>query len=351
MPKSVAQTVSKWVYTGDTNSSIDADRMPFEVQFPYGWSLQLILASEINNGGGATIEKIGYFPRKYFYYNDRNDQHLFFKAVPPSESLTDLASTNYHDAYQYGATEVWNGTVPVLTAGQWHDITITPFNLPAGHHLLVYWEDHDGTNEEFGWQLVMWKATPMPNMNMCQYDMSYPGNLIYLERPNDRPNNRFLLTLPAANFTVTATTNDTSYGTTTGSGTYSEATQATLTASANYGYLFSNWTSNGNILSTANPFTFMVMGDTTITANFAADSFAVTTAVNSAAFGSVSGDGNYAYNTQATLTAIANNGYKFANWRNKGVLISTANPFSLTVMSDTSLTANFVLDTFVVIAR
>jgi hypothetical protein len=82
--------------------------------------------------------------------------------------------------------------------------------------------------------------------------------------------------------------------------------------------------------------------DTSITANFVEDTFAVAVSANDFAFGSVSGDGDYAYNTQAELTATANYGYIFESWTSNGVLISTDNPFVFTLTQDTILVANFI---------
>ena len=52
-------------------------------------------------------------------------------------------------------------------------------------------------------------------------------------------------------------------------GTYEEGTKATLTASANEGYEFVNWTdTDGKVVSTSNPYTFEVNANTTLKANF-----------------------------------------------------------------------------------
>lgn len=52
-------------------------------------------------------------------------------------------------------------------------------------------------------------------------------------------------------------------------GTYEEGTKATLTASANDGYEFVNWTdADGKVVSTSNPYTFEVNANTTLKANF-----------------------------------------------------------------------------------
>ena len=53
--------------------------------------------------------------------------------------------------------------------------------------------------------------------------------------------------------------------------------------------------------------------------------------------GSVSGGGTYASGTQVSLTATPSSGYSFSGWSNG----STANPLTVTLNSNTSITANF----------
>ena len=65
------------------------------------------------------------------------------------------------------------------------------------------------------------------------------------------------------NVTVTAEN-----GTVTGAGEYEEGKEATLTATANEGYEFVNWTVAGEEVSTANPYTITVTENVTLVANF-----------------------------------------------------------------------------------
>ena len=53
--------------------------------------------------------------------------------------------------------------------------------------------------------------------------------------------------------------------------------------------------------------------------------------------GSVSGGGTFSSGTQVSLTATPNSGYSFSSWSNG----STANPLTVTLNSNTSITANF----------
>lgn len=57
--------------------------------------------------------------------------------------------------------------------------------------------------------------------------------------------------------------------------------------------------------------------------------------------GTVEGFGEYEEGAEATLTATPAEGYEFVNWTSGETEVSTANPFTFTVTSDTTLVANF----------
>ena len=92
-------------------------------------------------------------------------------------------------------------------------------------------------------------------------------------------NNSFVM--PAANVTVSATFEPNSYeitatanpaagGTVSGAGTYNYGQTATLTAAANAGYLFTNWTKGGVEVSTNATYSFTVTEAGDYVANFTA---------------------------------------------------------------------------------
>ena len=140
-------------------------------------------------------------------------------------------------------------------------------------------------------------------------------------------------------YTVTASANDATMGTVSGAGVYVKGAKATLTATANEGYEFVNWTINGETITT-NPTTITVNSDVNAVANFALIQHTVTATVNDPAMGSVEGAGVYTYGASATLTAIANEGYEFVGWT-VGENTLTDNPLTLTVTSDVAVVATF----------
>ena len=67
---------------------------------------------------------------------------------------------------------------------------------------------------------------------------------------------------------ITVVANDPTFGTVTGGGQCTVNTNTTLTATANTGYIFENWSKDGFIVSTDNPYTFKVTESAAYTANF-----------------------------------------------------------------------------------
>ena len=85
-------------------------------------------------------------------------------------------------------------------------------------------------------------------------------------------------TLPPPSFIINATANPTEGGEISGSGTYIEGAECTLTATASEGYTFINWTENGNVVFTNATYSFTVTENRSLVANFIAS--APTGAIN-----------------------------------------------------------------------
>ena len=68
--------------------------------------------------------------------------------------------------------------------------------------------------------------------------------------------------------TVNVSANPVDGGTVSGGGKYDAGSSVTVTASANSGYTFTNWTENGNIVSNSSSYTFTIQSDRTLVANF-----------------------------------------------------------------------------------
>ena len=142
-------------------------------------------------------------------------------------------------------------------------------------------------------------------------------------------------------YTITATASPSAGGTITGAGAYYENGTCTLTATANTGYTFVNWTKNGSQVSTSPTYSFTVSGNASYVANFTLNSYEVTASANPVMGGIISGSGTYNHGATCTLTATANEGYTFINWTKNGEEISTEATYSFTVTENVAFVANF----------
>lgn len=132
-------------------------------------------------------------------------------------------------------------------------------------------------------------------------------------------------------------------GTTTGDGSYVVGESATVTATAVPGFSFLNWTDNGAIVSTNTSYTLTMDVNHSLVANFVAQaSYTVSTESAPAAGGTTSGGGSVASGANATVTAVANAGYSFANWTRDGAVVSSNASYTFPVTANQLLIANFV---------
>ena len=141
-------------------------------------------------------------------------------------------------------------------------------------------------------------------------------------------------------YTVTVTAEN---GTIEGDGEYKEGTEVTLTATPAEGYQFVNWTVGEEVVSTDNPYSFVVTADVALVANFELIPPTKYNVTVTAENGTVEGAGEYEESTTATLTATPAEGYQFVNWTVGEEVVSTENPYSFVVTANIALVANFEL--------
>ena len=119
-------------------------------------------------------------------------------------------------------------------------------------------------------------------------------------------------------------------------GEYSEGTQVSITATADEGYEFSGW-SDGNTEATR---VITASEDLTLTATFTELEYSYQLTVTSTEGGSISSEGGeYNEGTEVTITATADEGYRFIGWSDG----SEEESITITITQDTSIEANFEL--------
>ncbi|MEJ2720899.1 MAG: T9SS type A sorting domain-containing protein [bacterium] len=126
---------------------------------------------------------------------------------------------------------------------------------------------------------------------------------------------------------------------------YPDSAQVQLTAHAEDGWFFVNWT--GGVTSTNNPLSIIMRSDTSITANFAEVPYTITrNVVGSGSIGLNPDRVAYAPGDTVIVTAYPNAGWAFSSWSDG--LTGIENPDTIVVVSDTTITANFVQGAFTV---
>ena len=136
-------------------------------------------------------------------------------------------------------------------------------------------------------------------------------------------------------FSITA---NAEHGSISGNSSAEYLDEVTLSVSSDYGYHFAQW-SDG---VTENPRTIILTQDTTFTAEFAKNSYTISTTSANLELGTTSGDTTALYLDEVEISAIPNYGYRFVRW-NDG---NTSNPRTVSVTEDKTYTATFAKNVY-----
>ena len=135
-----------------------------------------------------------------------------------------------------------------------------------------------------------------------------------------------------------------------GEGDYDYGTTCSLTATANEGYTFVNWTKDGAVVSTNATYTFTVEAPAYLVAHFTLNTYEITATANPAEGGTITGANTYDYGASCTLTATAATGYTFVNWTKGGVQVATTPSYTFAVTESGAYVANFSLNSYAITA-
>ena len=161
------------------------------------------------------------------------------------------------------------------------------------------------------------------------------------------PNYSFTVTGPCnlvANFaseiyTVSVAANPEVGGVVDGGDEYYYGQQCTVTAEANVGYTFENWTENDYLVTSNSTYEFAVTSDRNLVANFSHNQYEVYSGAGEG--GEISGDGPYYHGDTCTLVATPDECYVFVGWYENDALISTEPEYSFVVEGNHTIMAEF----------
>ena len=160
-------------------------------------------------------------------------------------------------------------------------------------------------------------------------------------------NRTFVANFAINTFTLGLTANPLAGGTVTKTADlarYDYGTLVQLTATANAGYSFTNYTEGTTVLSTNPGFQISMTSNRVIVANFTQNSYTLTLNAFPTAGGTVSKTPNqatYTLGTTVQIAATANSGYTFTGWT--GDTTGTTSPLTITMRSNKNITANFAV--------
>jgi len=138
-------------------------------------------------------------------------------------------------------------------------------------------------------------------------------------------------------YTVTPVSGNAAMGSVSEEQTVNYLSPVAISATANYGYHFVNWTNAaGDVIATTSNATVQALRDSVVTANFDYNQYTVTGTCNEA-MGTVSGTATVNYLTPVTLTATAGTCYHFVGWSNG----ETTETITVEATADITVTALF----------
>ena len=151
--------------------------------------------------------------------------------------------------------------------------------------------------------------------------------------------------------TISVSADPSNGGSVSGGGTYNHGESCTVSATANNGYTFTNWTEGGNVVSTNANYTFTVTDDRTLVAHFevqAPNTYNINVSANPPAGGTVTGGGSYQQGQQCTVTATENEGYTFLRWTENGNQVSPNLSYTFEVTGNRTLVAHFQVRSYTI---
>ncbi len=259
----------------------------------------------------------------YTFVNWTKDGEVVSTNATYSFTVTEAADfvANFElNSYGITATAIPTAGGTITGAGTYnHFETCTLTATAAEGYTFLYWI-HGG--EQVSWNAVYSFTVTGPAQDTAYFELNSYG--------------------------ITATASPEAGGTITGAGTYNHFETCTLTATANEGYAFVNWTKNGNVISTNATYSFTVTETASFVANFELNSYGITATASPEAGGTITGAGTYNHFETCTLTTTANEGYAFVNWTKDGEIVSTNATYSFTVTESATYVAHFQIQSYTV---
>ena len=310
------------------------EKLPSYSYYKYGLSEQIYTADEIGMTG--VITSLAFF-NGGAEKTRQMDIYMVHTQKSEFSSGTDWIAVT-------AADQVFGGTV-VMTAGEWTTLYLTtPFIYDGTNNLAIVVDDNSGdytSSPHMACRVFSTtgsQAITIWNDN-TNFDPTAPSGTGTLKEVKNQV--RLEMTGMGDMRHITVAANPVAGGTVTGGGYYNLETSVTITATANTGYTFINWTKDNEVVTTNASYTFTVTEDANYIANFEINSYEITVAANNDDYGTVTGGGTFNHGESATIVATPNEGYVFVDWRKGNAVVSTNATYTFTVTEAGDYIANF----------
>jgi len=189
---------------------------------------------------------------------------------------------------------------------------------------------HLTANAAVGWAFSQWSGALTGNANPAALTITGDMAVIATFAEN------------LYNLTITVSSGGGSVSKSPDQATYTYGTIVTLTASPVAGWSFSHW--SGDLSGSTSPAYLTIDGDKSVTATFTQNEYTLTISTSGSGTVSMDKSAPYHYGDVVQLTAVPAAGWSFSSWSD--ALTGSANPASLTITGDMSVTATFTQNTY-----
>jgi hypothetical protein len=282
-------------------------------------------------------------------------------SVTIGNSVTNIGSGAFSGCSGLTSVTIEAETPPTLGSGAFEDTNNCPIYVPCGT-LDAYktaWSYSSRITHSLSQECIYTISTTSANpewgttaggksaLYLDEVEISATANYGYhFVKWNDNNTSNPRTVSVAKDKTYTATfaknvysiTKNAEHGSISGNSTAEYLDYVTLTVNADYGYHFAQW-SDGN---TDNPRTIVLTKDTTFTAEFAKNTYTISTTSANPEWGTTAGDKSALYLDEVEISATANYGYHFVKWNDN----NTANPRTVSVTEDKTFIATFAKNVY-----
>jgi uncharacterized repeat protein (TIGR02543 family) len=194
-------------------------------------------------------------------------------------------------------------------------------------------------------QIVSITAIPQSGYQFESWNGDVDGNLSSPSRTIIMDSNKSIsanfIQVADNNFVLTILSSPLTGGASSGAGSYPANSTVPILAEPNTGYEFVEWIGSGiQDLNSSNT-NILLSENHTISANFQKKKYLLQ--INETEGGSVSGEGNYEYDSDANITALPDEGYTFSNWNGKGIKDPGSYNSTVLMSEDRNISAVFTL--------